>query len=75
MGYQYNERFKRTSRLSLYARKLEFKKDANMLKGGIVYSDFVTTVSNTYAQEIQTAYYGEGLDGLLSARNQSLLAL
>ena len=42
--------------------KLEFKKDANMLKGGIVYSDFITTVSNTYAQEIQTAYYGEGLD-------------
>ena len=35
--------------------KLEFKKDANMLKGGIVYSDFITTVSNTYAQEIQTA--------------------
>lgn len=55
--------------------KLEFKKDANMLKGGIVYSDFVTTVSNTYAQEIQTAYYGEGLDGLLSARNQSLFGI
>lgn len=46
-----------------------------MLKGGIVYSDFVTTVSNTYAQEIQTAYYGEGLDGLLSARNQSLFGI
>lgn len=55
--------------------KLEFKKDANMLKGGIVYSDFVTTVSNTYAQEIQTSYYGEGLDGLLSARNQSLFGI
>ena len=52
--------------------KLEFKKDANMLKGGIVYSDFITTVSNTYAQEIQTAYYGEGL---LSARNQSLFGI
>lgn len=55
--------------------KLEFKKDANMLKGGIVYSDFITTVSNTYAQEIQTAYYGEGLDGLLIARNQSLFGI
>ena len=55
--------------------KLEFKKDANMLKGGIVYSDFITTVSNTYAQEIQTAYYGEGLDGLLNARNQSLFGI
>ncbi|MBR0381956.1 MAG: glycogen synthase GlgA [Eubacterium sp.] len=55
--------------------KLEFKKDANMLKGGIVYSDFITTVSNTYAEEIQTPYYGEGLDGLLSARSQSLFGI
>lgn len=43
-----------------------------MLKGGLVYADKITTVSNTYAQEIQTPYYGEGLDGLLRARNQSL---
>ncbi len=55
--------------------KLEFKKDANMLKGGIVYADYITTVSNTYAQEIQTDYYGEGLNGLLSARNQSLFGI
>ena len=46
--------------------KLEFKKDANMLKGGLVY---ITTVSDTYANEIQTDYYGEGLNGLLSARH------
>ena len=49
--------------------KLEFQKDANMLKGGLVYTDYITTVSDTYAQEIQTPYYGEGLDGLLSARH------
>ncbi len=49
--------------------KLEFKKDANMLKGGLVYADYITTVSDTYAQEIQSQYYGEGLDGLLSARH------
>ena len=49
--------------------KLEFKKDANMLKGGLVYADYITTVSDTYAQEIQTEYYGEGLNGLLSARH------
>lgn len=49
--------------------KLEFQKDANMLKGGLVYADYITTVSDTYAQEIQTPYYGEGLDGLLSARH------
>lgn len=49
--------------------KLEFKKGANMLKGGLVYADYITTVSDTYAGEIQTPYYGEGLDGLLSARH------
>ena len=52
--------------------KLELNKDASMLKGGLVYADKITTVSNTYAHEIQTPYYGEGLDGLLSARWQSL---
>ncbi len=52
--------------------KLEFKKDANMLKGGLVYADYITTVSDTYAQEIQTSYYGEGLDGLLAARHMDM---
>ena len=52
--------------------KLELNKDASMLKGGLVYADKITTVSNTYAQEIQTPYFGEGLDGLLRARWQSL---
>ena len=52
--------------------KLEMNKDASMLKGGLVYADKITTVSNTYAHEIQTPYYGEGLDGLLRARWQSL---
>jgi len=52
--------------------KLEWHKDASMLKGGLVYADKITTVSNTYAHEIQTPYYGEGLDGLLQARWQSL---
>ncbi len=55
--------------------KLEYKKDANMLKGGMVYADYITTVSETYAGEIQTEYYGEGLDGLLRARNQSLCGI
>ncbi|MBO6048005.1 MAG: glycogen synthase [Erysipelotrichaceae bacterium] len=36
--------------------------DANMLKGGLAYCDCITTVSNTYAQEIQTEFYGEHLD-------------
>jgi starch synthase len=52
--------------------KLEFQKDANMLKGGLVYADYITTVSDTYAKEIQTDTYGEGLNGLLSARHMDL---
>ena len=39
--------------------------EANMLKGGLAYSDAITTVSNTYAGEIQTPEYGEGLDAHL----------
>ena len=52
--------------------KLEAYKDANLLKGGIVYADAVTTVSATYAEEIKTPFYGEGLDGLLRARSGQL---
>ena len=40
-----------------------------MLKGGLTYSDYITTVSETYAQEIQTEEYGEGMEGLLQARH------
>ncbi len=54
------------------ADKLEAYKDANLLKGGIVFADAITTVSHTYAQEIQTQFYGEGLEGLLRARNKDL---
>ena len=54
------------------ADKLEAYKDANLLKGGIVYADAVTTVSDTYAEEIKTPFYGEGLDGLLRARSGDL---
>ncbi len=52
--------------------KLEANKNANYLKGGIVYADAVTTVSRTYAEEIKTEYYGENLDGLLRARTNDL---
>lgn len=55
--------------------KLEAYKDANLLKGGIVYADKVTTVSQTYAEEIKTAFYGEGLDGLMSARSGDLYGI
>ena len=52
--------------------KLESYNNGNMLKGGIVYADKVTTVSNTYAQEIKMPFYGEGLDGLMRARSSDL---
>ena len=52
--------------------KLEAYGDANYLKGGIVYADAVTTVSETYAEEIKMPFYGEGLDGLMRARANCL---
>lgn len=55
--------------------KLEYKKDANMLKGGLTYADYITTVSETYAQEIQTPEYGEGMEGLLQARHYDMCGI
>ena len=52
--------------------KLEAYKDGNLLKGGIVFADAITTVSETYAEEIKMPFYGEGLDGLLRARANDL---
>ncbi len=55
--------------------KLECYGCANFLKAALVYSDLLTTVSPSYAQEIQTAYYGERLDGLLRARKDDLFGV
>jgi starch synthase len=51
---------------------LELHGGASFLKGGLLYSDVITTVSPTYAQEIQTPYFGENLDGLLRSQNHRL---
>ena len=55
--------------------KLECYGCANFMKAALVYSDIITTVSPSYAEEIQTAYYGERLDGLLRARRQSVFGV
>lgn len=54
------------------AEGVEYYGNVNFMKAGIVYADHVTTVSPTYATEIQTGYYGYGLDGLLSAQGSRL---
>jgi starch synthase len=51
---------------------LEFHGQLSFMKGGLVFSDLITTVSPTYAREIQTPALGMGLDGVLRARSTSL---
>ncbi len=54
---------------------LESYGQANLLKGGVVFADYVTTVSETYAREIQTTDGGEGLDGLFRMKSYRLLGI
>ncbi len=51
---------------------LEFYGCMSFIKGGLVFADRICTVSPTYAEEIKTAYYGENLDGLMRARENTL---
>lgn len=51
---------------------LKYYEDVNTLKGGIFFADQVTTVSPTYAAEIQTAGFGENLEGVLRQNNYKL---
>ena len=51
---------------------LEYYGKVNLLKGGIVFSDFITTVSRKYAEEIQTPEFGCGLQGVLRSRRDRL---
>ena len=51
---------------------LEYYDAVNFMKGAIIYADNITTVSRAYASEIQYAYFGEGLDGLLRKRAADL---
>lgn len=57
------------------ADELESYGEANYLKGGVVYADYITTVSPTYANEITTVEGGEGLSGLMTARKDRLYGI
>lgn len=61
-------------------RKLLFQQDleagaVGFLKTGVLYADVVTTVSRTYAREIQTEAFGNGLEGLLSQRSRTVVGI
>lgn len=61
---------------TLYNKEgLEFYDCLSFMKAGIVYSDYVSTVSMQYAQEIQTPYYGERLDGLLRKKSAAVTGI
>jgi starch synthase len=52
--------------------QLEYYGQLSFLKAGVVFADWVSTVSPTYAQEIRTPYFGCGLEGVLSERRERL---
>jgi starch synthase len=55
--------------------KMEFFGQVNFLKGALVYSDYVTTVSRRYSQEIQTTEFGFGLEGVLRDRSSTVTGI
>ena len=54
---------------------LEFYGRMNYLKGGLIYADYLTTVSRRYAKEIQTPEYGAGLEGVIRGRGERLVGI
>jgi starch synthase len=56
----------------LHPGGVEYWGNISLLKAGIVYSEAITTVSPTYAQEIQTPEFGMGMDGILRGRSDSI---
>lgn len=62
------ERFFRTDALEFYGQ-------VNFLKGGLIFADYLTTVSRRYAKEIQTPEFGWGLDGVIQSRADRLVGI
>ena len=60
---------------SFQSGHLEFFGNINFMKGALVAADKITTVSPTYKEEIQTAIFGEKLDGLLRERSEDLIGI
>jgi starch synthase len=54
---------------------LEFYGSVNFLKAGLIYSDYLTTVSKKYAEEIRTPEFGYGLDGVVRGRGERLVGI
>ncbi len=55
--------------------QIEFYGRVNFLKGALIFADYLTTVSPTYAEEIQTLEYGHGLDGVVRGRADRLMGI
>src|SRR5229473_850637 len=55
--------------------QMEFYGKVNLLKGALIFSDYITTVSKKYSQEIQTTEYGFGLDGVLRQRADTVAGI
>lgn len=81
MGYQGNFPKEKLTATGLpvadffHPEGLEYWGNISLLKSGIVYGDVITTVSPTYAQEIQTPDYGMGMEGVLQKRNDVLFGI
>ena len=56
-------------------KQMEFYNDINLLKGGIIFADLVTTVSPQYAKEIISPEYGFGLEGVFKAKGNKMVGV
>ena len=54
---------------------VEFYGKINLLKGGLLFADSISTVSSAYAQEIQSAEFGCGLEGILQKRKKDIIGI